>query len=132
MYTNAGFLAFIQPVWGFSRTKFQRRTRYHISIEKVIFIFVIGHPILWKMVMLPKIIFHGFLFWKNCYTKNIQNIISLKIVYTDFCCQTPPSPQNGNVIPQVVFFNFFNINWRTSARFSCSKVYSFERKFYGE
>ncbi len=30
------------------------------------------------------------------------------------------------------FTIFFNLNWRISARFSCSKVYSFERKFYVE
>ncbi len=27
---------------------------------------------------------------------------------------------------------FFNVSWRTSTRFCCSKVYSVERKFYGE
>ncbi len=38
--------------------------------------------------------------------KNIQNLTSYKKVYIDFCDQTPPSPQNGNVLPQMVFHNF--------------------------
>ncbi len=54
--------------------------------------------------------------------KNIQNIISYKKVYIDFYHQTPPFPLKMIVFPQMVF----------PVRFSCSKVYLFERKFYGE
>ncbi len=42
--------------------------------------------------------------------KNTQNFISYKKVYIDFCRQTPPSPQNGHVLPQMVFGNFFSVN----------------------
>ncbi len=42
--------------------------------------------------------------------KNIQTLISYNKVYTDFYHQTLPSPQNGHVLPQMVFHNFFNIN----------------------
>ncbi len=42
--------------------------------------------------------------------ENIQNLISYKKVCIDFCRQTPTSPQNGHVLPQMVFRNFFNIN----------------------
>ncbi len=49
----------------------------------------------------------------NCYIKNIQNLISYKKGCTDFCRQMPPFPQNGHVLPQMVFHNFFNLNWRT-------------------
>ncbi len=38
--------------------------------------------------------------------KNIQNLISYKKVYNDFCHQTPLSPQNGHVLSQIVFRNF--------------------------
>ncbi len=31
-----------------------------------------------------------------------------------------------------VHVSFSNVDWRTSIRFCCSKVYSFKRKFYGE
>ncbi len=79
--------------------------------------FVVGHPSLWKMVLPTKNYFSP-LFWKTffffflkyCYIKNIKNLISYKKVYNDFCRQTPPSPQNGHVLPQMVFHNFFNIN----------------------
>ncbi len=104
-------------------------------IEKVIFIFVLQHPIPWKMAMSPKNYLlrlfwkKNFFFEKNCYMKQIQNLISYNKVYTDFCRQTPPSPQNDHILSQMVFRNFFNINWRTSVRCSYSKIYSFERKF---
>ncbi len=46
--------------------------------EKVIYIFVVRHPRLWKMVVPPKNYFSRlfwkilfFFFWKNCYLKNI-------------------------------------------------------------
>ncbi len=39
--------------------------------------------------------------------KNIQNPISYKKIYIDFCRQTLPSPQNGHVLPQIVFRSFF-------------------------
>ncbi len=54
--------------------------------------------------------------------KNIRNLISYKKVYIDFCRQTHPSSQNGHILPQMVFWNFFNINRRTSARFSHSRI----------
>ncbi len=110
------------------------------SIEKVIFIFVVWHPIPWKNGHAPQKLFFAVLLEdivffkkkKNYYIKNIQNLNSYKKVYIDFCCQTPSSSQNCHVLLQIVFRNFFNLNWRTSASFSCSKVYSFKKKeFYG-
>ncbi len=57
-----------------------------------------------------------FFFWTNCYMKNIQNLISYKKIYI--------APQNCHVLLQICFSQFFNINWRTSTRFSCSKVHT--------
>ncbi len=84
-------------------------------VEKVIFIFVGPHSNGEKWSRLPKIIFHGYLgkyclFQENSYMKTIQNFISYKKDYIDFCCQTTPSLQNGHVLPQIVFRNFFNIH----------------------
>ncbi len=39
--------------------------------------------------------------------KNIQNPISYKKGYIDFCRQTPPSPQNDLVLSRMVFRSFF-------------------------
>ncbi len=40
--------------------------------------------------------------------KNIRNLFSyLKKGYIDFCCQTPPSSQNGHVRPQIILSSFF-------------------------
>ncbi len=124
--TTTGFLAFIQPVWRFLRKKFQSRIWYPISCRKdsIHFCRPIPHSLknghalqkLFFTVILENIVFF------ICYMKNIQNHISYKKVYIDFCCQTPPSPQNGVVLPQMFFCHFFSINWKTFARFSCSKV----------
>ncbi len=38
--------------------------------------------------------------------KNIQNADVYKIGYIDFCRQTPPSSQNGHVLPQMGFSQF--------------------------
>ncbi len=42
--------------------------------------------------------------------KNIQNLISYKKVLINFCRQTSPSSQNGDVLQQMIFHNFFNVN----------------------
>ncbi len=132
---KTGFLAFIQPVWIFLTKNFQSRNRYPISHRKGYIHFCRPDtPFSEKWSCPPKNFFHGYFgfFFLNYYIKNISNLIFYKNVYIDFCCQTPPSPQNGHVFPQMVFHNFFNIHWRTSAKFSSLKVYSFERKLYGE
>ncbi len=49
-------------------------------------------------------------FWKNRCMKNIQDFSPYKKVYIDFLCRTPTFPQNGCILAQMVFPNFFNIN----------------------
>ncbi len=76
------FWLFIQPVWGFLRKKFESRIQYPISRRKGYIHFCI---IPWKMAVPPKIVFCGCFgkycyFWKNCYVKNIRNLISYKKV----------------------------------------------------
>ncbi len=77
----------------------------------VIFIFVVRHPVPPKMIMSPKNNF-SLLFWKYCFIqknnfmKNIQNVNTNKNGYTEFCHQTPFSPQNGQVLPQMGFLEF--------------------------
>ncbi len=60
------FLAFIQSIWGFWGKNFKVMFGTPFPTEKVIFIFVVWHPISWKMVMTPKIIFCGY-FVKYCF-----------------------------------------------------------------
>ncbi len=38
--------------------------------------------------------------------KNTQNVNSNENGYIDFCHQTPLSPQNGQVLPQIGFLEF--------------------------
>ncbi len=112
-----------------------------LFIEKVIlFIFVVWHSIPWKMVMPPKnyflqlfwkILFFLFLLKKLLYEKYSKSHFLQKSLYW-FLLPDTPFPTKWSFPPQRIFRNFFNKNWRTSARFCCSKVYSFERKFYGE
>ncbi len=48
--------------------------------------------------------------------KNIQNVNTNKNGYTDFCNQTPLSPQNGQVFPQMGFWSFlpkYRFYWKT-------------------
>ncbi len=94
------------------------------SIEKVKFIFVVRPRILWKIVMCSKNYFLR-LFWKILLF--LKKIVIWKIFKPAFLTKKFilifPSPQNGHVFPKMFFQNFFNINWRTSARFSCSKVH---------
>ncbi len=77
--------------------------------EKIIFIFIIRRTVRSKMVMHPKNYFSR-LFWKILHF--LEKIVKWKIFKTsfptkkgcvDFCCQTPPIPQNGYVLSQVVF-----------------------------
>ncbi len=42
--------------------------------------------------------------------KNIQNVNANKNGYIGFCHQTPLSPQNGQVLPQMSFFEVFSKN----------------------
>ncbi len=91
---KTGFLAFIQPVWSFLRKKFRSCNRYPISHGKVYIHFCCPTSHSLKNGHDPKNFFPRhfgkYCFnWKNCYTKNIQNLISYKKVNVDFCNQTP-------------------------------------------
>ncbi len=107
-------------------------------VEKVVFIFVI----FWKIVMPQNINFRSYTYWnffffffffeKSCYMENMQNLISFIKKFILIFVTRHPFLSKWNSPPTNGFSQFFNINWRTSVRFSCSKVYSFERKFYGE
>ncbi len=70
-------------------------------------------PEKWSLPLPKKIIFHGYFgeycFFFNC-MKNIQNLIPYKKVCINFCHKTTLFPQNGHVVPQKIFPNFFNIN----------------------
>ncbi len=133
---KTGLLAFIQPVWIFWRKNFKAVSRTLFSIKRFYSFLSSDTPIPWKMVMSAKIFFSR-LFWKMLFLlrkmyEKYSILHFLQKIYIDFCGQTTPSCQNGHVIPQMVFHNFFNVNWKTSERISCSKVYSVEIKFYGE
>ncbi len=95
---------------GFSGKNFKTIFGTPFPIEKVIFIFVIRHPIPCKMASPPqkkkKIIFHVY------FGKKYKKIVIWKIFKTSFLTK-----------------KFILI---TSSIFSCSKVYSLKRKFYGE
>ncbi len=106
--------------------------------ENVIFVFVVRQPIYWKMVVSHKNYFSQ-LFWKILFfflkkllNEQYSNPCFSQKVPIDFCLQTSPSPQTSHILPQMVFHNFSNTNWRTSVKFSCSKVHSCEIKFNEE
>ncbi len=46
-------------------------------------------------------------FWKNCYMKNMQSLISYKIVYIDFCWQTPLIPSKWSCLRTNGYSQFF-------------------------
>ncbi len=89
------FLVFIQPVWGFWGKNFESCIRYPISHRKGYIHFCRPTPHSLKNGHASQKLFFVvileifFFFQKNCYMKNIQNLISYKKVYVDFCRQTP-------------------------------------------
>ncbi len=110
------FLVFIQAVWVFLRKKSQIRILYPISHRKgyIHFHCPTPHSSLKNGRSLQKLFFaiilEKYIFFKICYMKNIQNLISHKQASIHLCRQTPHSPQNGPVLPLMVFHNFFNIS----------------------
>ncbi len=112
------------------------------SIEEVIFIFVVRLPIPWKLAipsqkkknfswLFWKILFSFFFLKKLLYEKYLKPHFLQKNFILLFVARHPLSLNNGSVLPQMVFHNFFYVKWRTSLRLCCSKVYSFKTKFYG-
>ncbi len=113
MYPKTWFSGFHSASMGFRGKDFKAVFGTPFPKEKVIFIFVVRHPTPQKWSYSPKnfsLLFKKKIFFFNCYMKNIQNLISYKKVYIDFCHKTTISPQNGHVPPQMVLCIFFNIN----------------------
>ncbi len=100
-----GFLAFIQPLWGFLKKKFQIHIWYPIFHRKGYIHFCCLTPCSLKnshasqqiffTVILENIVF--LFFWKNCHIKNIQSLISYKKAYIDFCHQISSFSKNGHL-----------------------------------
>ncbi len=115
-----GFLAFIQLVlWGFFEKKISKSYSVPHFPKKRLPSFLSSDTLLPKnwLSQTPsppprQKNYFSQLFWKilffllNCCMKNIQNLISDKKIYIDFCHHTPTSPQNGHVLPQVFFVVF--------------------------
>ncbi len=78
----------------------------------------------------------GSIDWTNCFQKNRTH----PCVDSHQTCEFHENPFKTVIciVTVIIIISWksrsaiFNVNWRTSARFSCSKVYSIERKFYGE
>ncbi len=132
------FLGFHSAIMVFFRKKFQSRILYPISHRRGYIHFSCPMPHSLKNCHAPQKLFFAVIL-KNIvfFEKNVKQKLFKTSFFTNnfiliFVTRYPLSLQNGHVLPQMVFRSFFNVNWRTSVRFSYSKIYSFERKFYEE
>ncbi len=83
----------------------------------------------WKTVSCS-FLWESVFFFNLLYDKYSKTLfLTKKFILIFVVRHPPPFPLNGrHILLWMVFRNLFNINWRTSAKFSYSKV-SFERKF---
>ncbi len=93
-----------------------------------------GHvpPKLFFAVILENIVSFFVFFLEKIVIWKIFKTLFLKKKFFLIFVARQPLPFKMVMPSHKCFSQFFNINWRTSTRCSFSKVYSFERKFYGE